>query len=92
MIWHAAWMNSQREQSPREELVSTPLSSDSGISPDGRRILNAIDNISVDEREVFDLIRIQDDAARGRRVPRRCVDDGEAAIESKRAAVDGTSR
>jgi len=36
-----------------------PASSNSGISPDGRRMLEAIDNLPEDEREAFDLVRIQ---------------------------------
>jgi RNA polymerase sigma-70 factor (ECF subfamily) len=43
----------------REALVPTPASSDSGLSPDGRRILEAIDSLPEDEREAFDLVRIQ---------------------------------
>jgi RNA polymerase sigma factor (sigma-70 family) len=33
--------------------------SDSGISANGRRMLDAIDSLPADEREVFDLLRIQ---------------------------------
>jgi RNA polymerase sigma factor (sigma-70 family) len=43
----------------REGLVPAPASSESGITPDGLRILEAIDNLPEDEREVFGLIRIQ---------------------------------
>ena len=43
----------------REGLVPAPASSESGITPDGRRILEAIDNLPEDEREVFGLVRIQ---------------------------------
>jgi RNA polymerase sigma-70 factor (ECF subfamily) len=43
----------------REELVPAPASSESRITPDGRRILEAIDDLPEDEREVFGLIRIQ---------------------------------
>ena len=43
----------------REELVPAPPSSGSGLSLDGRRMLEAIDNLSGDEREAFDLVRIQ---------------------------------
>ena len=43
----------------REGLVPAPASSDSGLSPDGRRMLQAIDELPEDEREVFDLVRIQ---------------------------------
>ena len=42
-----------------EELVPAPASSASGLTPDGRRILPAIDELPEDEREVFDLVRIQ---------------------------------
>jgi RNA polymerase sigma-70 factor (ECF subfamily) len=42
-----------------EGKVSAPASSDSVLSPDGRRMLKAIDNLPEDEREVFDLLRIQ---------------------------------
>ena len=43
----------------REGLVPAPASSDSGLSPDGRRMLEAIDSLPEDEREAFDLVRIQ---------------------------------
>ena len=43
----------------REGQVSAPASSDSGLSPDGRRMLEAIDGLPEDEREAFDLMRIQ---------------------------------
>jgi RNA polymerase sigma factor (sigma-70 family) len=43
----------------REGLVPAPASSDSGLSPDGRRMLEAIDGLPADEREAFDLVRIQ---------------------------------
>ena len=42
-----------------EGKVSAPASSDSVLSPDGRRMLKAIDNLPEDEREAFDLLRIQ---------------------------------
>jgi RNA polymerase sigma-70 factor (ECF subfamily) len=42
-----------------EGLVPAPASSVSGISPDGLRMLRAIDELPEDEREVFDLVRIQ---------------------------------
>jgi RNA polymerase sigma factor (sigma-70 family) len=42
-----------------EGLLPTPPSSDSGLSPDGRRMLEAIDTLPEDEREAFDLVRIQ---------------------------------
>ena len=43
-----------------EGLVPAPASSSiSGLSPDGLRMLGAIDELPEDEREVFDLVRIQ---------------------------------
>jgi RNA polymerase sigma-70 factor (ECF subfamily) len=41
-----------------EGLVPAPASSASGLSPDGLRMLRAIDELPEDEREVFDLVRI----------------------------------
>src|SRR5262249_57054343 len=43
----------------REGQLPAPASSDSGLSPDGRRMLEAIDSLPEDEREAFDLMRIQ---------------------------------
>jgi RNA polymerase sigma-70 factor (ECF subfamily) len=43
----------------REELVPAPASSVSGLTPSGRRMLEAIDNLPEDEREAFSLVRIQ---------------------------------
>lgn len=40
-------------------LVPAPASSDSGLTPDGRRMVEAIDGLPADEREAFDLVRIQ---------------------------------
>jgi RNA polymerase sigma-70 factor (ECF subfamily) len=42
----------------REGVVSAPSSSGSGLSPNGRRILEAIDELPEDEREAFGLVRI----------------------------------
>ena len=42
-----------------EGIVPSPPSSVSGLSPDGLRMLQAIDELPEDEREVFDLVRIQ---------------------------------
>ena len=42
-----------------EELVPSPASSGSGLTPDGLRMLRAIDELPEDEREAFDLVRIQ---------------------------------
>jgi RNA polymerase sigma-70 factor (ECF subfamily) len=43
----------------REGLVPAPPGSDSGLSPDGRRILEAIESLPEGEREAFDLVKIQ---------------------------------
>jgi RNA polymerase sigma-70 factor (ECF subfamily) len=43
----------------REGLVPAPDSSSSVLSPDGRRMLEAIGRLPEDDREVFDLVRIQ---------------------------------
>jgi RNA polymerase sigma-70 factor (ECF subfamily) len=42
-----------------EGLVSAPASTDSGLSPAGRRILEAIEGLPQGEREAFDLVKIQ---------------------------------
>ena len=41
------------------EAIATPASSDTGLTPDGRRILAAIEGLPDGEREAFDLVRIQ---------------------------------
>jgi RNA polymerase sigma-70 factor (ECF subfamily) len=43
----------------QEALVPAPANSDSGLSPNSRRMLEAIENLPENEREVFDLVRIQ---------------------------------
>jgi RNA polymerase sigma-70 factor (ECF subfamily) len=40
-------------------VAAPPASTDSGISPDGHRMLAAIEGLPEDEREVFDLVGIQ---------------------------------
>jgi RNA polymerase sigma factor (sigma-70 family) len=42
-----------------EVAVSAPLSSASTLTPKHRRLLEAIDNLPEDEREVFGLVRVQ---------------------------------
>ena len=42
-----------------EELVPSPATSGSGLTPDGLRMLQAIDELPEGEREAFDLVRIQ---------------------------------
>ena len=41
------------------QLLSMPESTSSGLSGDGRRMLNAIEHLPDEEREAFDLVRIQ---------------------------------
>jgi RNA polymerase sigma factor (sigma-70 family) len=43
----------------REALVPAPASSHSALTPDGRRMLEAIDQLPEVEREAFSLVRIQ---------------------------------
>jgi RNA polymerase sigma-70 factor (ECF subfamily) len=40
-------------------MAPAAWSSGSGLTPDERRMLSAIDNLPADEREAFDLVRIQ---------------------------------
>jgi RNA polymerase sigma-70 factor (ECF subfamily) len=42
-----------------EGLVPAPASSASGLSPNGRRMLEVIENLPEEEREVFGLVRVQ---------------------------------
>lgn len=42
-----------------EELVPSQVASGSGLTPDALRMLKAIDALPEDERETFDLVRIQ---------------------------------
>src|SRR6516225_7648662 len=44
---------------PESGIAAPPTSTCSGLSPDGRRVLNVIEGLPEDEREVFDLIGIQ---------------------------------
>src|SRR3954447_11594788 len=43
----------------RDESVPAPASSGSGLTPEGRRILAAVDQLPEGEREAFDLVQIQ---------------------------------
>jgi RNA polymerase sigma-70 factor (ECF subfamily) len=43
----------------REALVPAPASSSSGLTPEGRRMLETIENLPEEEREAFDLVRVQ---------------------------------
>jgi RNA polymerase sigma-70 factor (ECF subfamily) len=40
-------------------VAAPPASTASGLGPDGRRMLGAIEGLPEDEREIFDLVRIQ---------------------------------
>ncbi len=42
-----------------DDLIPAPGDSDSGLSPDGRRMIEAIEALPADEREAFDLVRVQ---------------------------------
>src|SRR5215475_6877877 len=43
----------------REDMVPAPASSGSVLTPEGRRMLEAIDDLPDDDREVFELLHIQ---------------------------------
>jgi RNA polymerase sigma-70 factor (ECF subfamily) len=64
MRWELNGLARRLDQEPaavelRERLVPAPASSDSGLSPEGRRILEAIEGLPEGEREAFDLVKIQ---------------------------------
>src|SRR5437660_1504908 len=64
MRWQLNDLARRLDQQPaavelREALVAAPAGSDSGLTPNGRRMLEAIDNLPEDEREAFSLVRIQ---------------------------------
>jgi RNA polymerase sigma-70 factor (ECF subfamily) len=44
---------------PESGVAAPPASTASGLTPDGQRLLAAIDQLPEDEREVFDLVGIQ---------------------------------
>jgi RNA polymerase sigma-70 factor (ECF subfamily) len=44
---------------PEAGVAAPPASTASGLSPDGRRVLGAIEGLPEEEREVFDLVGIQ---------------------------------
>jgi RNA polymerase sigma-70 factor (ECF subfamily) len=64
MRWELNEMARRLDEKPgavelREGLVPAPVSSDSGLTPGSRRMLAAIDGLPEEEREAFDLVRIQ---------------------------------
>ena len=44
---------------PESDVAAPPASTASGLSPDGLRMLGAIDGLPEDDREIFDLVGIQ---------------------------------
>ena len=64
MRWELNDMARRLDQQPGalelgEGLVAAPRSSESALTPDGRRMLEAIDRLPEGEREAFELVRIQ---------------------------------
>ena len=64
MRWELNDMARRLDEQPaavelRDESVPAPASSDSSLTPAGRRILTAIEGLPEGEREAFDLVRIQ---------------------------------
>ena len=64
MRWELNEMARRLDEQPgaaglRDELVPAPAGSDSGLTPDARRMLEAIAGLPEGEREAFDLVRIQ---------------------------------
>ncbi|QVL31786.1 sigma-70 family RNA polymerase sigma factor [Telmatocola sphagniphila] len=64
MRWELNDLARRLDKSPaslelHDALLNAPASSDSGLSPEGRKIFEAIDSLPEAEREAFDLVRIQ---------------------------------
>jgi RNA polymerase sigma-70 factor (ECF subfamily) len=64
MRWELNEMARRLDKQPaveelREESVPAPASSDSGLTPEAGRMLEAIERLPENEREAFELIRIQ---------------------------------
>jgi len=64
MRWELNDLARRLDEQPRavevdDGLVPAPPGSDSGLSPEGRRMIEAIEALPDDEREAFDLVRIQ---------------------------------
>jgi RNA polymerase sigma-70 factor (ECF subfamily) len=64
MRWELNDMARRLDEQPvavelKEGMAAASASSDSGLSPDARCMLEAIDRLPEDEREAFDLVRIQ---------------------------------
>jgi RNA polymerase sigma factor (sigma-70 family) len=64
MRWELNDLARRLDQQPyvselHEGVVPAPSSSGSGLTPNGRRMLEAIENLPEDEREAFGLVRVQ---------------------------------
>lgn len=64
MRWELNDLARRLDQQPRavealEGVVPAAAASDSGLTPQGRRMIEAIDALPIEEREAFDLVRIQ---------------------------------
>jgi RNA polymerase sigma factor (sigma-70 family) len=64
MRWELNDLARRLDEQPATEglsdaMVPAPPSSGSALTPDGRRMLEAIDRLPEDEREVFALVRVQ---------------------------------
>jgi RNA polymerase sigma-70 factor (ECF subfamily) len=64
MRWELNDLARRLDREPRpvgviEDLIPAPADSGSGLSTDARRMIEAIDALPDDQREVFDLVRIQ---------------------------------
>jgi RNA polymerase sigma-70 factor (ECF subfamily) len=64
MRWELNDLARRLDERPRpvellDQLVPTPPVSDSGLTPASRRIIDRIDSLPAEEREAFDLVRIQ---------------------------------
>jgi RNA polymerase sigma-70 factor (ECF subfamily) len=64
MRWELNDLARRLDQQPsavelQEGLVPAPPSSGSGLTPNGRRMLEAIDKLPEEEREAFSLVRVQ---------------------------------
>lgn len=62
--WELNEMARRLDQQPAaaellDESLPAPASSDSGLTPDARRMLDAIERLPEEEREAFELVRIQ---------------------------------
>jgi RNA polymerase sigma factor (sigma-70 family) len=64
MRWELNDLARRLDQQPsvselQEGAVPAPSSSASGLTPNGRRMLEAVENLPEDEREAFGLVRVQ---------------------------------